>query len=491
MTIPPTLSAQTIQMGAPPLVVDLDGTLTPSDTLIESAICLIKHRPLDCLQWPRWLLQGKSAFKARVASRAGYSVENLPLRADLLDYLAEQKSAGRRLILATAAHRSIAHAVARKIGLFDDVLASDEHRNLKGRRKLEAIQKQVGNAFAYAGDSHADLPIWKASHAAILVNASSRVKRILHGLVPIEREFQFPNPTLKTWSTALRFHQWLKNLLLFVPLLTAFSFFDPAKIIAALIAFFAFSLAASATYVVNDLLDLENDRTHPRKRKRPFASAALSIPAGLSVASVSLLTAFILALNVSAGFTFMLLSYLILTSAYSWLLKKYVLIDVLTLSLLYTLRILAGSVAIGVATSPWLLAFSVFIFLSLALVKRCSELISLQQAGQTATRGRDYRVSDQQVLTPLGMAAALGAVVVFGLYTSSPEVQGHYSSPLILWLVAFGMIYWLARLWIKTQRGEMHDDPLVFALRDRGSRISLAAMLTVVLAARYLPGVNL
>lgn len=490
--MPSDLTAQdALKMESPPLVVDLDGTLTPSDTLVESVISLIKRHPLDCLRLPLWLLRGRAAFKAEVTSRAEYSVQNLPIRSELLEYLVAQKSAGRRLVLATAAHQDIARAVANKIGLFDDVLASDAHQNLKGRHKLTAIQKRVGDTFVYAGDSRADLPIWEASCAAILVDVSPQVKNLVSGLVPVEREFLSARPTLKTWIKALRVHQWLKNLLLFVPLLTAFSFLDPAKLTASLIAFFAFSLAASATYVVNDLWDLENDRAHPRKRNRPFASATLAIPAGLMVAGASLLVAFALAMQVSSGFTYMLLSYLILTSTYSWLLKQYVLIDVLTLSLLYTLRILAGAVAIGVATSPWLLAFSVFVFLSLALVKRCSELISLQQSEQTATRGRDYRVSDQQVLTPLGVAAALGAVVVFGLYISSPEVQAHYASPLLLWLTAFGMIYWLARLWIKTQRGEMHDDPLVFALRDRGSRVAVAAMIAVVLAARYLTGVSL
>lgn len=486
-----TNNQEVMQQKLPPLVVDLDGTLTPVDTLVESAILLIKHHPLYLFFFPFWLLQGRAAFKAAIASRANFQVGNLPLRAELLEYLTAQKLAGRRLVLATAAHQSIAQAIADKTNLFDDVLASNASHNLKGRHKLAAIQEKVGPTFAYAGDSHADLPIWKASSAAVLVNVSTRIKHTVAGTIPVEREFTFSKPTLKTWIKALRVHQWVKNLLVFVPLLTAFSFLDSSRLVDAVVAFFAFSLTASATYIVNDLLDLENDRSHPRKCNRPFASAALSIPAGLVAAAVSLTTAFALALNVSAEFTFMLLSYLVLTSAYSWLLKQYVLIDVLTLSLLYTLRILAGAVAISVTTSPWLLAFSVFVFLSLALVKRCSELISLQQSGETATRGRDYRVSDQQVLAPLGLASALGAVVVFGLYISSPEIKVHYASPLLLWLAAFGMIYWLARLWIKTQRGEMHDDPIVFALHDRGSRVAVIAMIAVVLAAHYLTGINL
>ncbi|HEY9099966.1 MAG TPA: UbiA family prenyltransferase [Thiobacillus sp.] len=473
------------------LVVDLDGTLTPCDTLVESVIALVKRHPLNLFLIPLWLLKGRAAFKTKVASRAHFSVDNMPLRTELMDYLVSQKSMGRRLVLATAAHESIAQAMARRTGLFDDVLASDAEHNLKGRHKLAAIQRHIGNDFAYAGDSPADLPIWRAARAAVLVNVSPRIKQALDGLVSLEREFQYPAPTLRTWIKALRVHQWIKNVLVFVPLLTAFSFLDASSLVNAMIAFFAFSLTASATYVVNDLWDLDNDRTHPRKQKRPFASAALPIPTGLAVAGIALTIAFVLALYVSTAFTFMLLSYLVLTSAYSWVLKQYVLIDVFTLSLLYTLRILAGAVAIGVTTSPWLLAFSVFIFLSLALVKRCSELISLEHAGQTATHGRDYRVSDQQVLTPLGMASALGAIVVFGLYISSPEVQAHYASPVLLWLAALGMIYWLARLWIKTQRGEMHDDPIVFALHDRGSRIAVIAMVAVVLAAHYLTGIKL
>jgi 4-hydroxybenzoate polyprenyltransferase len=252
------------------------------------------------------------------------------------------------------------------------------------------------------------------------------------------------------------------------------------------IAFLAFSFAASATYIVNDLWDLDNDRAHSRKRLRPFALARLPILHGLAVAALLLVVAMVLATAVSRGFVLMLISYLILTSAYSWALKGVVLIDVLMLSLLYTLRILAGAVAIGAPTSAWLLAFSVFIFLSLALVKRCAELVSLDQDGLRATRGRDYQVNDLVVLWPLGVGAALSAVVVFGLFISTPETQARYGTPQLLWLVAIGLVYWLARLWIKTSRGEMHDDPVIYAVRDRGSRITIAAMIATTLAAHSL-----
>jgi 4-hydroxybenzoate polyprenyltransferase/phosphoserine phosphatase len=469
-----------------PLIVDLDGTLTPTDTLVESLVKVVKQSPLNLLRLPLWLMKGRASFKEEIANHAGIAAERLPYREPLLDYLREEKQKGRQIVLATAAHQSIADGVAKHLGLFDQILATEAGRNLKGKVKLQAIQEKVGNIFVYAGDSHADLPIWKAAQAAVLVDVSASTADTVRRNVVIEREFQVDRAGLSVWLRALRVHQWLKNLLLFVPLLTAFSFFDIAKLTAMVVAFLAFSFAASATYMVNDLWDLENDRAHPRKRLRPFASGRLPILNGLVVAASALLLGFALAFTVSKGFVLMLLLYLALTSAYSWVLKEYVLIDVLMLSLLYTLRILAGSAAIGVATSTWLLAFSVFIFLSLALVKRCAELVSLAQNGAAATRGRDYRVTDLAVLWPLGVGAALSAVVVFGLFISAPETQGRYRTPYLLWLVAIGLIYWLARLWVKTSRGVMYDDPLVYAIKDRGSRMTVFAMIAVMLAAHFL-----
>ena len=469
-----------------PLVVDLDGTLTPTDTLVESVINIIKQSPINLLRLPFWLLLGRAGFKEKIVTQSSIDTELLPYHEPLLDYLRKEKAKGRQIILATAAHQSIAQAVANHIGLFDQVLATVGNHNLKGATKLQAIQKNVGNSFIYAGDSRADIPIWKAANAAILVNVSPNTEKIVKQHTPIEYQFQDSDANLGSWLCALRIHQWLKNLLLFVPLLTAFSFFDIDKLISIILAFLAFSLAASATYIGNDIWDLENDRAHPRKRFRPFASGRLSIQKGLIVSAFLLVMALSLAPMVSNGFTLMLLLYLALTSTYSWALKEYILIDVLMLSLLYTLRILSGSVAIDVPTSSWLFAFSVFIFLSLALVKRCAELVSLEQNGMTATRGRDYRVTDLTVLWPLGVGAALSSVVVFGLFIHAPETQNLYHTPHLLWLATIGLIYWLARLWVKTSRGEMHDDPVIYAARDRGSRITIICIVTVILAAHFL-----
>jgi 4-hydroxybenzoate polyprenyltransferase/phosphoserine phosphatase len=468
-----------------PIVVDLDGTLTPTDTLLESMIQVIKQDIFNILLLMIWLLKGRAAFKHFVASRANFSAKDLPYRVALLDYLAEERQRGRRMILATAAHRSIADAVALHLGLFDQVLATDAGVNLKGAAKLRAIQEAVGGRYVYAGDSHADLPIWKSATAAILVATSRQVANTVRGATAIEREFSREPAPWTIWLRALRVHQWLKNLLLFVPLLTAFSFLQWDKVGTLIVAFFAFSFAASATYLVNDLWDLENDRAHPRKRNRPFASGRLPIFDGLVVAGLVLAMALAMAAAVSWAFLLILLVYLAGTSAYSWMLKRRVLMDVLTLSMLYTLRILAGAVAVNIAVTYWLLAFSVFVFFSLALVKRCAELVSLGRAGARETRGRDYLVTDLAVLWPLGIGSALCAIVVFGLFINDADTMARYSSPRLLWLVALALVYWLSRLWIKSVRGEMDDDPLIFALRDRASRMTVLFMLGATLAARF------
>ena len=468
-----------------PLVVDLDGTLTPTDTLAESVVRLTKEHPWNSLAVPFWLLQGRAVLKARVAERTQLPVATLPLRQDLVDYLRNEKARGRKLMLATAAHRSIAEPFADRLDVFDTVLASDENTNLKGRTKLAAIQQHYPQGFVYAGDSKADLPIWSHANRAILVGTSRKVTDEVRGKTVIEREFVSEGPKWKVWMRALRVHQWAKNLLLFVPLLTGFGFFEPERLLAVLLAFIAFSLAASATYLVNDLWDIDSDRVHLRKRHRPFASGKIGIGQGVGVAGLLLCTSLAVASAVSLQFAGMLVLYLVMTSAYSWTLKRYVLVDVVMLSVLYTLRILAGSVAAHMATTSWLLAFSIFVFISLALVKRCSELVSLQQCGKQEAHGRDYQVSDLAVLWPLGCAASMASIVVFGLYISVPETRMLYARDELLWIAALGLVYWQARLWIKTSRGEMHDDPLVFAIRDAGSRVTVMAILALILVSRF------
>ncbi|MDH3221503.1 MAG: UbiA family prenyltransferase [Gammaproteobacteria bacterium] len=469
-----------------PLVVDLDGTLTPSDTLVESVVRLLKQSPFNLIAMVFWLTRGRAAFKRFVASRSEFSAEQLPYRKPLLDYLSKEKAAGRQIVLATASHKRVADEVSRHLGLFDDVIATENGINLKGRNKLKAIYDRVGEHFVYAGDSAADIPIWKSATAAVLVNASAAVSQSVRSTTPIETEFPHTRTNYRTWLRALRVHQWLKNLLIFVPLLTAFSFLDADKLITSTIAFFAFSLVASATYMINDILDIESDRVHPRKRFRPIANAEIPVTSVMLVALILLVAGLGLALFKSPQVFLMVLLYLVVTTGYSWFLKRFALVDVIVLSLLYTLRILVGSVAIEVPMSTWLLAFSLFLFLSLALVKRCSELVTYEKVGSDSASGRGYRVGDLTVLWPLGVGASVSAVVVFGLFINAPETATRYQSPNMLWIGALALFYWLSRLWIKASRGEIHDDPLVYAIRDRGSWVVFLAMVASMISALFL-----
>lgn len=469
----------------PPLVVDLDGTLTPTDTLVESVFSLLKQNPINIFLLLCWLFSGRAGFKRRVAAMSNFSTATIPWRKDFLAWLRKEHENGRILVLATAAHQNIAQDAARQLGIFQQVISTADGNNLKGTAKLQEIQKQIGARFSYAGDSSADLPIWKAAETAILVGTSSAVSRKVHGSGKVEIEFQNRKAGLGSWMRALRVHQWLKNLLLFVPLLAAFALNDLSKISAALIAFASFSFAASATYIFNDLWDLESDRKHPRKCYRPFASADIPILHGVAVAGGLFSISLVLACLVSYAFAGMVVGYIVLTTLYSWTLKHYVLIDVLMLAVLYTFRVLAGSVATEIHSTQWLLAFSVFMFFGLALIKRCAELKSLQLAQKNATEGRDYQVQDLAVLWPLGIAASLCSVVVFGLYIGAPKTTSAYANADVLWLVGIGLLYWNARLWIKTARGEMHDDPIVFAARDFGSQITLLMMMCITVFARF------
>ena len=468
-----------------PLVMDLDGTLTPVDTLMESVVRLIKQNPLLLFVLPFWLFGGIAQFKRRVADRVCLDPAALPYWPEVLAYIRDERALGRKVVLATATHESIALAVSAHLRLFDQVLATKSNINLREKNKLAAIRAEVGHDFVYAGDSAMDLPVWAGATASVLVGLPAKVRRAYPEQVPVEKEFTGAPRGLSVWLRAVRWHQWLKNILIFVPLLTAFSFMQVSDLVTAGLAFFAFSFAASATYIVNDLLDLDNDRAHPRKRNRPFAAGHLPILRGLAVSGTLLTVAGVLAYSISTSFLWMLLLYLVLTTTYSVALKSVVLLDVVTLAVLYTLRIAAGAVAISVEVSPWLAAFSVFVFLSLALVKRCAELVALVAREKEHTPGRDYRVGDLAVLWPLGVSTAIAAVVVFGLFISAPETQARYASPQLLWGVGLGLVYWLSSLWVKTVRGAMHDDPVVYAVTDRTSVLTLLTLVGLTLVAHF------
>jgi 4-hydroxybenzoate polyprenyltransferase len=466
----------------PPLCVDLDGTLIKSDSLLDAACVFLRRQPLQCWKLPVWLSRGRAHLKAEVARHAPLNAARLPYNAELLRYLQGERRAGRKIVLATGADGPLAERVAAHLGIFDSVLASDGASNLTSRKKLARLKARFG-AFDYIGNSRADLPLLAAARHAMTANptlglrAGLRMRRIA-----VTRVFLDRPPLARTLFKAIRIHQWAKNLLLMLPLVLSHKL-SGAGIVAGIAAFFCFSLMASANYLVNDLLDLESDCRHPSKRFRPFAAGDLSVASGLALALTLFATSLAILPWLPAKFALWLAVYIVSTLAYSLYLKRVALVDVMMLSGLYTLRLMAGGAASGTEISHWLVGFSIFLFLSLAMVKRFSELENLRSRGLATTHGRGYLATDLEQVRSFGTASATAAVVVFALYISRPDVEVLYQHPERLWLIVPLMLYWLYRVWLLGSRGEMDDDPVLFALRDRVSLLVGAGVLAAAVFA--------
>lgn len=478
-----------------PICVDLDGTLVKSDTLLDTVLVLARQHPADVIRIPGWIAQGKAAFKRHLTERVKLDVEHLPYNRTLLEWLRVQHGAGHALYLATAADRELAERVAAHVGIFRGVLGSDGKTNLAGQNKLAAFREQFGDDFCYIGNAPPDAPLLGACRAPMVANPFGSLTRLLRkqGTTPAE-VFEDRPPALSSWLKAVRLHQWAKNTLILVPLLLAHAWALPT-LAAAAIAFLSFGLCASATYIINDLLDIEADRRHPRKRFRPFAAGDLSAISGVLAVVVLMVCAVALAValpsvveNMPGGwplaepFKFLrwLGLYTVTTLTYSMYLKRRLLLDVFVLSGLYTVRILAGSAATGVPVSAWLAGFSVFFFLSLAFVKRFSELEGLRERGGSVSNGRGYFVSDMEQLRALGTGAAYAAVVVLTLYINDSKTGTLYAHPIRLWMAVPVLLLWLSQVWMLTSRGEMHDDPVVFAITDKRSLLLGVLMAAVI-----------
>lgn len=466
-----------------PLVVDLDGTLIKTDLLLESFMILIKQNPFNLIFVLIWLLQGKAVLKAEIAKRVEIPVDLLPYNGEVLEYLQNQKQQGRLLYLATASNKRYADAIAHHLGLFEAVFSSDENINLSGTHKREYLNKQFSETgYVYAGNAEIDLKVWEQSSAAVVVGTGQLTAKAKK-LCPLEKHIHVPNPHFKSYIKALRVHQWVKNGLIFVPLLTSHSMNDPDMVIACLLAFAAFSLCASSVYFLNDLLDLNDDRCHPTKKDRPFAAGSLSLLVGIIGTPMLLGLSGFFCLFLPIEFFLTLLAYYGLTIAYSFKLKRLVMVDVVTLASLYTIRIVAGVAAIGVAFSFWLLSFSVFVFLSLAIVKRYTELMKLRDMSTQKALGRGYQVKDVELLSSLGGASGYISVLVLALYINSPDIRSLYSQPEIMWPTCLVMLYWVSRVWIIAHRGHMNDDPILFALKDTASLVCGAIIGAFMLMA--------
>ena len=466
----------------PPLVVDLDGTLLRSDLLFETGLLFLRDRPHHCLRPLRALVRGKAALKHTLAEGTDIDVSVLPYDLAVLAFIEGERRGGRRVVLATASHRRLADRVAAHLELFDEVIATDADCNVSHCAKRDALVQSFGaGGFDYLGNSADDLPVWGAARQAYVVNASRGTERRARALGNVAAVLRSERTAIRDWAHALRLHQWLKNVLIFMPLLAAHRYAEPQMVFGALLAFLCFGLCASSVYVLNDLLDLRDDRHHARKRFRPFASGRLSIRSGLVAFPALLALAFGLSLALLPSlFAASLGAYYALTLAYSMLLKRRLMIDVITLAALYTLRIVAGGVALGIPLSFWLLAFSMFIFLSLAFVKRYAELFHVRaQGSEERARGRGYVAGDLPMIASLGGSSGYLAVMVLALYINDARTMELYSRPEIIWLACPLLLTWISRVWMIAHRGFMHDDPVVFAVRDRVS-LSIGALIAFV-----------
>ncbi len=455
-----------------PLCVDLDGTLIKSDVLIEGYLRCVKLNVWNVLLALLWLLRGKAHLKAEIARRVSLDPALLPVNDEFFSWLKTEHASGRRLILCTAANQTDAASIAAHFGIFELVISSDANTNLSGSAKAAELVKRFGEGgFDYAGNELKDMRVWAKARRAVVVAPTSNLKRILHKVPRVEHMFGGSNAGLSVWLRGLRVHQWTKNVLIFVPALASHRFFEPQIFTAATLAFLWFGLCASGTYLINDLMDLDADRMHPRKRTRPLASGALPLAHGIVGAGTLVLTAFAGAWFTLGGyFTAVLLLYLIATLWYSFVLKRIAMVDALSLAGLYTVRVIAGGAATAIVPSFWLLAFSMFLFLSLAMVKRYTELRSVLMAGKSTAAGRGYTTDDLPLLLSCGISSGFVCILVLALYINVGATQ-LYRDPHALWLLCPLLLYWICRVWRKTHRGELHDDPVVFALRDRPSII--------------------
>jgi 4-hydroxybenzoate polyprenyltransferase/phosphoserine phosphatase len=456
-----------------PLVVDVDGTLVVTDLLQEAALQLVATAPLQAFLIPVWLARGKSNLKTHLADRVDPGVDSVPLREPVVAMIRKAQACGRPVWLASASDHRYVERLAQRIGGVAGVFGTEPGgRNLAGEAKAERLVAAFGAAgFDYVGDQPVDFAVWRSARRVLAVAHSRGFAARVKAAFPQAQIVDAARPDARGYLKALRLHQWAKNALLFLPMIAGHRF-DATTIVSTVLAFFCFCFAASSAYVINDLLDLPGDRDHPRKSRRPFAAGVVPIPHGAALSALLMTAAFALSSLLPARFTLVLGLYVATTLGYSLYLKRKVLIDVVVLGWLYTVRVYGGLAAINAHQTQWLLMFSLFLFLSLAIVKRCTELVAKRAAGKTAVIGRGYRVEDLAVLLPIGAAAGYGAVFVVTLYLSSPEVVALYRHASRLWLICPPLIYWISRVLVLANRGELHDDPVVFALTDRTSWVT-------------------
>jgi len=469
-----------------PLFVDMDGTLVSTDTLWESCLLFLKRHPLRLWKIFIWLFHGKAYFKEQIALNVSLNAELLPYKDEVVKYISHAKAKSRDVYLITAANQRIASSVSKKIKIFTSAIGSDSKMNLKGKNKLEAIRNIIGtNKFDYIGDSKVDIPIWNEAHTAIIGSNKDKLANMLKK----DKDKIVILPTCRTnffkkWIKALRLHQWSKNGLLFLALFMSHRIIEINLLKQTVIAFFSFSLSASAVYILNDLFDLETDRKHPSKKNRPFAAGHLSIANGVLAIPILIIISFVLAIGfLPIAFAIILIIYLFTTTSYSLYLKEQLFLDVVILGALYTLRVIAGGLAVGIEVSTWLLGFSMFFFLSLAFMKRYADLLLMKNNKQRELFGRGYSVIDLDIVQKLGISSGFISLLILALYIKGDQVMILYTLPELIWLTIPILLYWLMRMWFVTHKGKMTDDPIIFAIKDKSSYVMFLMIIIILFVA--------
>lgn len=472
---------------AHPLIVDLDGSLLRTDSLHESLAVALRKPQVLLLAVRQLLRNGKAGLKEYLAAAAPIDVGLLPVNDRVLEFVQFEHAKGRTIFLVTGANSHIANQIIQRFAEFEGRFSSDGHINLTSGRKAELLVQEFGaQGFDYIGNSPADTAVWREARHSYLATTALPTRPLPRWARDIAFEDvlrEDSKSTWRIWLRELRVHQSLKNLLLFLPIIAAHTF-DGLSLLLLTAGFVSFSLMASSVYLLNDLLDLKSDRLHPRKSLRPLAAGQILPMHALAASGCLAIIALVTAVMIGIGFTLVLVLYVVLTCLYSFWLKRVTLVDVTLLAMLYMIRILAGAVIAGIELSFWFTGMALFLFISLALVKRYTEL-SLQTSTVASERlpGRGYSRSDASVILPLGVGSGMAVLVLMAIYLQSSAVTLLYPSETALWLVIPAMFYWIANIWLQAGRGAMHDDPIVFALKNPPSLISGGIIALLFIAA--------
>jgi 4-hydroxybenzoate polyprenyltransferase len=467
-----------------PICVDLDGTLVFTDMFVETALSAIRKNIFIIFLIPFWLLRGRAFAKKKLAESSLVDPSHLPYNDDLIAFLQKERASGRKLVLVTASDKQAAASIADHLNIFDDVIASDGNNNLKGKVKSTELLKAFGEKeFIYAGNDVSDLHVWKNAQSAITVNTPHALSKEVRAFVPVIHEFSNRKNTFKELFRALRTYQWVKNILVFVPIIVSEKPINFDSFISTSLIFISFCLSASGLYLVNDLMDLETDRRHPVKRRRPFASGLLPLGYGI-ISPIIILAALNISRAVSLECFIMVCLYILISTLYSVFLKTKPLVDVFCLAGLYTLRIVAGGFSSGAHASIWLLNFSGFFFLALAFLKRYSEYLNKSTGTDSKHSRRGYNNTDKEMLQMMGIGSSLISAVVLSLYINSTQANSIYRHPDYLWGIIPLIIFWHFRLWLAAGRNYMHHDPIIYSLKDWVSYICFALIVGIFILAR-------